>query len=248
LRSSCSQFYCTEACFGAAQNASDSRLHKEPAPYLPFAICADALERSTLVVETAGDPAALAKATRQTLKGLDLAAMMIEMTTLRQHMQQTLALDQLTVTVSSGLGVFRPPPPSRRIVRRYPVCGESPHSGDRSAHGAGCAIRRDQVRKYPGRFRPFRGDSIARQGGTFVGNKYVLDTLTAGGIALLTTYDSKHPGDPSFALVFEELNRRSAVVFFHPTVVACCASTIPAVRPQVIEFPFDTPAQFSACW
>jgi hypothetical protein len=32
--------------------------------------------------------------------------MMIEMTTSRQHMQQALALDQLTVTVSSGLGVF----------------------------------------------------------------------------------------------------------------------------------------------
>jgi ABC-type antimicrobial peptide transport system permease subunit len=36
----------------------------------------------------------------------DPGAMMIEMTTLRQHMHQALALDQFTVTVSSGLGAF----------------------------------------------------------------------------------------------------------------------------------------------
>ena len=47
-------------------------------------------------------------------------------------------------------------------------------------------------------------------------------------------------GDPAFWPVFEELDRRRAVVFIHPTLNACCAGIVPDVGPTVIEFGTDT--------
>jgi predicted TIM-barrel fold metal-dependent hydrolase len=40
--------------------------------------------------------------------------------------------------------------------------------------------------------------------------------------------------------VFEELNRRKAVVYTHPTVPVCCTNLIKGVSPGTIEFATDT--------
>ena len=64
--------------------------------------------------------------------------------------------------------------------------------------------------------------------------------LKADGIGLMTSYDDKWPGDAAFAPVFAELNRRKAVVYFHPTSTNCCTAHIPDVSLSVIEFPIDT--------
>ena len=70
--------------------------------------------------------------------------------------------------------------------------------------------------------------------------EYGLDTLGADGIGLLSNYDGKSLGDPSFAPVFEELNRRKALVYVHPTMHKNCVGLIPGLIPQGIEFPLDT--------
>ena len=40
--------------------------------------------------------------------------------------------------------------------------------------------------------------------------------------------------------MIEELDRRRAAVYVHPTSSACCTAPIPDVSPSVIEFPLDT--------
>jgi predicted TIM-barrel fold metal-dependent hydrolase len=70
--------------------------------------------------------------------------------------------------------------------------------------------------------------------------EYAFDTLHADGVGLVTSYGGRWPGHPDFAPVFEELNRRKAIVYFHPTGPACCVNTITEIQPAFLEFPYDS--------
>ncbi len=69
---------------------------------------------------------------------------------------------------------------------------------------------------------------------------YALDVLKADGIGLLTSYEDKWLGHPSFAPVMDELNRRRAVLYTHPTAASCCRNLQPDVPTTVVEFGTDT--------
>jgi predicted TIM-barrel fold metal-dependent hydrolase len=76
--------------------------------------------------------------------------------------------------------------------------------------------------------------------GSLVEIEYALDTLHADGIALLSSYGDKWLGDATYELVFQELNRRKAVVFVHPNAPNCCTNVMPHVPASTMEFYFDT--------
>ena len=69
---------------------------------------------------------------------------------------------------------------------------------------------------------------------------YAFDTLKADGIALFTSYGDKWLGDPAFNPVFEELNRRRAVVYTHPNTANCCGNLLPNIGEGIIEWGTDT--------
>jgi len=70
--------------------------------------------------------------------------------------------------------------------------------------------------------------------------KYAFDTQKVDGVGLQTNYGDKWPGDAVYRPIFDELNRRKAVVYFHPLVAACCGRLSVGTFPAVIEVPHDT--------
>jgi len=69
---------------------------------------------------------------------------------------------------------------------------------------------------------------------------YALDTLKAEGFVMLTNYRGVYLGDNKFDPIFEELSRRKAVVFMHPTSPPCWEHIALGFPRPMLEFPFDS--------
>ena len=70
--------------------------------------------------------------------------------------------------------------------------------------------------------------------------EYGFDVLKAPGVGLFTSYGGEWLGDKRFDPVFQELNRRKAVVYVHPNTANCCGRLSPEVADTLIEYGTDT--------
>ena len=96
------------------------------------------------------------------------------------------------------------------------------------------------VSDYPGRFGLLAVIPFRDVDGSVKEIDYALDTLKADGFGITSNNGEQWPGDPALLPIFQEFNRRKAVVFVHPFVNKCCRQLVSGVGDAVVEYDFDT--------
>jgi predicted TIM-barrel fold metal-dependent hydrolase len=96
------------------------------------------------------------------------------------------------------------------------------------------------VADHRGRFGLFAAIPLPDAQGSLREIEYAMDTLKADGIGLMTSFEDKYLGDKAFEPVYEDLNRRQAIVYVHPTQPKCCTGLVPGVTVSTIEYATDS--------
>ena len=94
--------------------------------------------------------------------------------------------------------------------------------------------------EHPGRFGMFAMLPLPHIEESLKEIAYAFDTLKADGIGTMTNYGDKWLGYADFAPVWEELNRRKATVYTHPTTANCCLNLVQGIPESSIEWAADT--------
>jgi len=93
---------------------------------------------------------------------------------------------------------------------------------------------------HPGRFGIFATLPLPHIDASLKEIAYAFDTLKVDGIGMMTNYGDKWLGYSYFAPIWEELNRRKAVVYTHPTDANCCVNLVQNVPQSALEWGTDT--------
>jgi predicted TIM-barrel fold metal-dependent hydrolase len=93
---------------------------------------------------------------------------------------------------------------------------------------------------HPGRFGLFAMLPLLHIDESLKEIAYSFDTLKADGVGVMTNYGDKWLGYPQFAPLWEELNRRKATVYTHPTTANCCLNLVQGLPESAIEWGTDT--------
>ena len=96
------------------------------------------------------------------------------------------------------------------------------------------------AKDHPGRFGVFAMLPMPNVTETLKEIEYAFDTLKVDGIGMMTDYGDKWLGYEEFAPVWEELNRRKAIVYTHPTGANCCVNLVRGVPEATVEYGADT--------
>jgi predicted TIM-barrel fold metal-dependent hydrolase len=112
---------------------------------------------------------------------------------------------------------------------------------------AAIALARDQnefaarmVGDYKGRFGLFATLPLHDVDASLKEIEYAFDTLKADGVGLMTSYGDRWLGDVRLQPIFDELHRRHAIVYTHPTDANCCHALLPNTQPGTVEWNTDT--------
>ncbi|MBL1079436.1 amidohydrolase [Nocardia sp. 2] len=105
-----------------------------------------------------------------------------------------------------------------------------PYGEDREKAVAAARFVNDQyaevVAEHPGRFLAFAATPMPHIAESIAEMGRALDELGMAGVAVNTTVLGRALVEPEFAPVFEELNRRAAVLYLHPAGNAACSPLI----------------------
>jgi predicted TIM-barrel fold metal-dependent hydrolase len=98
------------------------------------------------------------------------------------------------------------------------------------------------VQAHPTRFGLFAAMPLPDVDATLKEIAYAYEQIHADGIGFMTSFGDTWLGNPAYKPVMEELNRRNAVVFVHPTAADCCRDLnyAPGVHPASMEYGTDT--------
>lgn len=94
------------------------------------------------------------------------------------------------------------------------------------------------VKDNPARFGLFATLTLPDVDGALAETAYAFDELNADGVILLANSRGTYLGDPAFEPLLEELDRRRAVVFIHPSSLQ--AAPVAGVPPYICDFLLDT--------
>jgi len=94
--------------------------------------------------------------------------------------------------------------------------------------------------EHPKRFGLFAGVPLPDIDAVMKELEYGLDQLKADGIGIYTNDNhDRWPGDPYYDPMWQELNRRKAILYLHPLAPQCCRNLNDSVPTAMNEFDFD---------
>ena len=96
----------------------------------------------------------------------------------------------------------------------------------------------EMAKDHPDRIGSFASVPLPDVDGALAETAYALDTLGADGVVLLSNTRGRYLGDPEFEPLWDELDRREAVVFVHPEQPPM--PRLPGTPAPLADYIFDT--------